>query len=162
MPAPRSALIIGGGVAGTSIARILAARGVPEVTVLEKASQLCAGATWHAAGLVTRFGGSPKIKKVHVRALDLMTQMHEESGGVGLHLTGSIRLIEKGDTDRFLEAKQNVSMAKLYDDPALPTSMISAEEVKALHPLIDISGVECGVYTPMDGDVDPSMLTMCV
>ena len=67
MPRPASAIIIGGGVAGASIARWLSSRGVG-VTVLEKAGQLCAGATWHAAGLVTRFGGSPKIKKVHVRA----------------------------------------------------------------------------------------------
>ena len=87
MPSPKTALVIGGGVAGTSIARTLAARGVG-VRVLEKAGQLCAGATWHAAGLVTRFGGSPKIKKVHVHALRLMTQLHEEHD-IGLHLTGS-------------------------------------------------------------------------
>ena len=120
---PGSAIIIGGGVAGTSIAKALAERGVKQVTVLEKAGQLCAGATWHAAGLVTRFGGSPKIKKVHVHALDMMTRLHEEESGVGLHLTGSIRLIEKGDKDRLLEAKQHVAMAKLYDDPALPTEI---------------------------------------
>ena len=110
---PTSAIIIGGGVAGTSIAKALAERGVKKVTVLEKAGQLCAGATWHAAGLVTRFGGSPKIKKVHVHALEMMCRLHEEEAGVGLHLTGSIRLIEKGDKDRLLEAKQNVAMAKL-------------------------------------------------
>jgi len=131
--------------------------------VLEKAGQLCAGATWHAAGLVTRFGGSPKIKKVHVRALDLMTSMHEaEEGGVGLHLTGSIRLIEKGDHDRLLEAKQNIAMAKLYDDPALPTTMLGPDEIAALHPLVDVSGIECGVFTPKDGDVDPTMLTTAI
>ena len=52
----RRAIIIGGGVAGTSLARSLAARNV-RCTVLEKAGQLCAGATWHAAGLVTAFKG---------------------------------------------------------------------------------------------------------
>ena len=157
----RTAIVIGGGVAGTSIARSLAARGVG-VTVLEKAGQLCAGATWHAAGLVTRFGGSPKIKKVHVHALELMMKMHEEVG-VGLHLTGSIRLIERGDHDRLLEAKQHLAMARLYDvDPALPTSMLSPSEVAELHPLVDISRIECGLYTPKDGDVDPTMLTTAI
>lgn len=154
------AIVIGGGVAGTSLARALAAKGVG-VTVLEKAGQLCAGATWHAAGLVTRFGGSSKIKKVHVRALDLMTKMHEEHD-VGLHITGSIRLIGKGDTDRLTEAKQHLALAKLYDDPALPTSMLTAEEVAAMHPLVDVTNIECGVYTPKDGDVDPTMLTTCI
>jgi dimethylglycine dehydrogenase len=157
---PSTAIVIGGGVAGTSIAKTLAERGVG-VTVLEKAGQLCAGATWHAAGLVTRFGGSPKIKRVHVRALEIMTQMHREES-VGLHLTGSIRLIEKGDTDRLLEAKQHVAMAKLYDDPAQPTSMLSPAEVAAMHPLVDVTNIECGVYTPNDGDVDPTMLTNAI
>ena len=159
---PGSAIIIGGGVAGTSIAKALAERGVKQVTVLEKAGQLCAGATWHAAGLVTRFGGSPKIKKVHVHALDMMTRLHEEESGVGLHLTGSIRLIEKGDKDRLLEAKQHVAMAKLYDDPALPTEMLTASEVASLHPLVDTANIECGVWTPKDGDVDPTMLTTAI
>ena len=157
---PSSAIVIGGGVAGASIARVLARAGVG-VTILEKAGQLCGGATWHAAGLVTRFGGSPKIKKVHVHALRLMTQMHDEHD-IGLHLTGSIRIIEKGNADRLTEAKQHVAMAALYDDPGLPTSMISAEEVAALHPLVDVSNVECGVYTPRDGDIDPTLLTTCI
>jgi len=151
---------VGGGVAGASISRVLARSGVG-VTMLEKAGQLCAGATWHAAGLVTRFGGSPKIKKVHVHALRLMTQMHEEHD-VGLHITGSIRLIEKGNADRLVEAKQHLAMAALYDDPSLPTQLVSAEEVKALHPLVDVSGIECGLYTPRDGDVDPTLLTTCI
>ena len=111
---------------------------------------------------MTRFGGSPKIKKVHVRALELMTALHDESDGCGLHLTGSIRLIEKGDGDRLLEAKQHLAMARLYDDPALPTSMIGADEIARLHPLVDVSNIECGVFTPRDGDVDPTMLTTAI
>ncbi|KAL1499075.1 hypothetical protein AB1Y20_013590 [Prymnesium parvum] len=154
------AIIIGGGIAGVSLARCLAAKGAG-VTVLEKAGQLCAGATWHAAGLVTRFGGSSKLKKVHVRSLELLNALHE-AHDVGLHRTGSIRLIPRGETDRLAEARQHVAMARLYDDPSLPTTLIGAAEVAALHPLVDVSGVECGVYTPKDGDVDPTMLTTCL
>ena len=160
MAAYRSVVVIGGGAAGAAITRALAARGVG-VTLLEKAGQLCSGATWHAAGLVTRFGGSPKLKKLHVRSLALLTEMHD-AHDVGLHLTGSIRVIEKGHADRLLEAKHHVEMAALYDDPALPTRLIGADEVAALHPLVDISNVEAGVYTPEDGDIDPTLLTTCI
>ena len=81
----------------------------------------------------------------------------------GQRITGeAIRLIEKGDSDRLLEAKQHVAMAKLYDDPALPTTMISPSEIAAMHPLVDVSGIECGVFTPHDGDVDPTMLTTAI
>ena len=162
MRAPRlgSAIVIGGGIAGATIARELAKKGVG-ITVLEKAGQLCAGATWHAAGLVTRFGGSPKVKKVHVRALELMTDMHEQHD-IGLHLTGSIRIIPKGEPDRLIEAKQQVAMASLYDDPALPTTLITPSEVAALHPLACVDNVEAAIYTPKDGDIDPTLLTNCV
>ena len=51
---PASAVIVGGGIAGVTIARLLAQRGVG-TTLLEKSGQLTSGATWHAAGLVTRF-----------------------------------------------------------------------------------------------------------
>uniref|UniRef100_A0A7S2WIX2 Dimethylglycine dehydrogenase n=1 Tax=Mucochytrium quahogii TaxID=96639 RepID=A0A7S2WIX2_9STRA len=157
---PKDVVVIGGGIAGATITRALSNAGV-NVTLLEKAGQLCSGATWHAAGLVTRFGGSPKLKKVHVRSLALLCEL-EEKFGIGLHTPGSIRIIEKGNHNRYLEAKQNVAMAALYDDPAYPTSLISREEVAALHPLLDIDNVECGVYTPHDGDVDPTSLTNCV
>lgn len=154
------AVVIGGGIAGTSIARTLARRGV-QVTVVERANQLCAGATWHAAGLVTRFGGSPKIKKLHVQSMSMLNQLHDEHD-VGLHLTGSIRLVPKGDRDRALEARHHYEMAKLYDDPSLPTSLLSPDEIRALHPLIDTSEIEFGLYTPKDGDIDPTLLTNCV
>eukprot|EP00966_Prymnesium_polylepis_P063998 1484215-Prymnesium_polylepis.1 len=72
-----------------------------------------------------------------------MTQMHDEHD-IGLHITGSIRLIEKGDSDRLVEAKQHLAMAKLYDDPALPTSMLSAAEVAVMHPLVDVTNIDCG------------------
>lgn len=86
----RSVVVIGAGAAGATISRVLSQRGV-QVTQLEKASMTCAGATWHAAGLVTRFGGSSKLKKIHVRSLELMTALHDEEvaadrGGIGLHL----------------------------------------------------------------------------
>ena len=138
MPRPASAIVIGGGVAGASIARWLSSRGVG-VTVLEKAGQLCAGATWHAAGLVTRFGGSPKIKKVHVRALELMTALHDESDGCGLHLTGSIQLIEKGDNDRLLEAKRRGDGAAVRRSGAADDD--DRRRRDAHLPLVDVSNV---------------------
>ena len=31
-----------------------------------------------------------------------------------------------------------------------------------MHPLIDLQNVDCGLYTPCDGDIDPTTLTNCV
>ncbi len=69
-------VVVGGGIAGVSLARRLAEAG-GRTTLLERASMLCAGATWHAAGLVTRFAGSSKLKKLHVASLRELTALHE-------------------------------------------------------------------------------------
>lgn len=142
-------------------------------------SRRCAGATWHAAGLVTRFGGSSKLKKLHVRSLQLLTEIHDKTDGgvrlcfglalvwllsalpsqVGLHLSGSIRLVKVGDRDRALEAKHHNELAKLYDDPEFPTTLLTPSEIAALHPLVDASNLELGLRTVSDGDIDPTLLT---
>lgn len=153
-------VIIGGGIAGVSISMQLAKKGL-KVDLLEKSKMLCAGATWHAAGLVTRFAGSPKLKKLHVRAVEVLQELHA-AHDISLHSPGSIRIIQKGDTNRFKEASQHVAMATLYDNPKYPTRMISPQEVVALHPLCDPSNVECGVHTPFDGDIDPTCLANAV
>ena len=156
----KSCVIIGGGIAGSAIARVLSERGV-ETTLLEKSGQLTSGATWHAAGLVTRFAGSSKVKKVHVRALNLLTDLHNEHD-IGLHLPGSIRLIEKNNEGRLYEAKQHVAMATLFDDEEFPTKMIDIDEIKEKHPLVNTDNIECAIWTPSDGDIDPTSLTNCV
>jgi glycine/D-amino acid oxidase-like deaminating enzyme/phenylpropionate dioxygenase-like ring-hydroxylating dioxygenase large terminal subunit/glycine cleavage system aminomethyltransferase T len=155
-------VVIGGGIAGAAISRSLSKRGA-SITLLERSSALCSGATWHAAGLVTRFAGSPKLKKLHVRSLELLEELHGRTeDGIGLHLPGSIRLIEKGNDARLAEAMQHVQMAALYDLPEYPTEIISPEKIKELHPLIDTSSIECGIWTPNDGDICPSLLTHAV
>jgi dimethylglycine dehydrogenase len=158
----KSCVVVGGGIAGTAITRLLTERGV-DVTLLEKSGQLTSGATWHAAGLVTRFAGSSKIKKIHVRSLDLLTDLHNTTeNGIGLHLPGSIRLIEKNHTGRLYEAQQHVDMAQLFDDSEHTTRMIDVDEIQEKHPLVNTDNIECGIWTPSDGDIDPTSLTNCV
>jgi dimethylglycine dehydrogenase len=156
----KKATIIGGGIAGASISRLLSKAGIKNV-VLERGSQLTVGATWHAAGLVTRFASNSKLKKVHVRSLDIMTELQNKYD-ISLHTPGSIRIIEKNNKDRLLEAKQHLSMSMLYDNPEYKTELISANDIKNIHPYVNVSNIECGLYTPYDGDVDSTQLTNCL
>lgn len=158
----KNIIIIGGGIAGVSISRLLSKAGIKN-TILERGSQLCVGATWHAAGLVTRFAGSPKLKKIHVRSLEIMNELNNKyEGGISLHTPGSIRIIEKNNKDRLIEAKQHYAMSMLYDNPNYKTELITPNDIKNLHPLINTSNIEAGLYTPYDGDVDPTQLTNCL
>ena len=60
--------------------------------------------------------------QVHVRAMQILNEMQDaalaEGEDIGLHRPGSIRLIEKGSRDRYIEAMQHVAMAKIYDTQA--------------------------------------------
>ena len=40
--------------------------------------------------------------------------------------------------------------------------MLDPERIAELHPLVDVANVECGLWTPHDGYVDPTMLTNAV
>ena len=42
------------------------------------------------------------------------------------------------------------------------SSVESRDEIAALHPLLDVTSIECGVWTPRDGDVCPTQLTHAV
>ena len=60
--------------------------------MLEK-SELTAGSTWHAAGLLTLFHPGINIKQLHWYSMNFYTQLETETGQqVGLHQPGSIRL----------------------------------------------------------------------
>ena len=98
-----------------------------------------------------------------MRSLELLTELHETSeNGIGLHLPGSIRLIEKNHEGRMYEAKQHVNMARLFDGEEFPTTFIDVDEIKEKHPLVCTDNIECGIWTPSDGDIDPTSLTNCV
>jgi len=57
LPTSARVVIVGGGIIGCSVAYHLADMGCKDVVLLEQ-SQLTAGTTWHAAGLMTTYGST--------------------------------------------------------------------------------------------------------
>ena len=53
-----------------------------DVLLLEK-TELTAGSTWHAAGLVTLYHPTPNVKKIHYDSMNLYAQITAETGTVG-------------------------------------------------------------------------------
>ena len=60
LPKNAKAVIIGGGVAGCSVAYHLGKYGWKDVILLER-DQLTSGTTWHAAGLVSQLGPTAAV-----------------------------------------------------------------------------------------------------
>ena len=74
----RDTVVVGGGIVGVSIAYHLARRG-RDVLLLEK-TDLTAGSTWHAAGLVTIYHPTPNVKRINYDSMNLYSQITAETG----------------------------------------------------------------------------------
>ena len=79
LPTHAEVVIIGGGIAGCSIAYHLTKRGVKDVVVLER-KQLTCGTTWHAAGLVSMLWPTPTLTKLAEYSHELYASLEAETG----------------------------------------------------------------------------------
>ena len=86
-PQRASVVVIGGGVTGCSVAYHLAAAGVRDVLLVEKA-ELTSGSTCHAAGLVTQFNPSPTMMAFRRYSVEL----YHRAGRVRRHRQPAHRL----------------------------------------------------------------------
>ena len=86
LPRGAKVIIIGGGIAGCSVAYHLAKYGWKDVVLLER-DQLTSGTTWHAAGLVSQLGPSAAITKIRKYTTDLYKELEKKTGfSAGLNI----------------------------------------------------------------------------
>jgi 4-methylaminobutanoate oxidase (formaldehyde-forming) len=147
------AVIIGGGVGGTSIAYHLTELGWSDVVLVERA-ELTSGSTFHSAGLVGQLRGSVTLTKMMMYGSELYRRLAVETGiDPSWREVGSIRLASS--PERFEELRRQAGWAKTF---GLPLELIGADEAKALFPLMSTDDVLGAVYLPTDGWLDPSGL----
>jgi glycine cleavage system T protein len=151
------AIVIGGGVAGASIAYHLAERGWREVVLLER-SELTSGSTFHSAGLVGQLRSTVTLTRMMMYGVGLYRRLQEETGlDPGWHEVGSLRLASS--PERIEELKRLSGWGKTF---GLPLEIISATEALDLFPLFDSDGIHGAAYLPTDGHLDPSGLTQAL
>jgi glycine cleavage system aminomethyltransferase T/glycine/D-amino acid oxidase-like deaminating enzyme len=147
------AVIIGGGVGGTSIAYHLAERGWTDVVLVDRA-ELTSGSTFHSAGLVGQLRSSVTLTTMMMYGVDLYRRLAVETGvDPSWHEVGSLRLAST--PERFEELRRQAGWAKTF---GLPLDLITADEARRLFPLMSTEGVLGAVYLPTDGWLDPSGL----
>mgnify|MGYP001800259934 CR=1 FL=1 len=146
-------VIIGGGNMGAGVLYHLAHMGWTDCVLLEKA-ELTSGATWHAAGLVSRMVGGQALGAIHDYAVDLYKRIEAETDtGVSWHNCGSLRVATSPEHMDWIAHIYDAVLAR-----GQKAEIIDAAEVARLNPLYDVdaAGVLGAIYTPDDGHVDPS------
>lgn len=146
-------VVIGGGNMGAGMLYHLAREGWSDCVLIEKA-ELTSGATWHAAGLVSRMVGGYSLGSMHDYAVDLYKSIEAETGqAVSWHNCGSLRVATSPDHMDWINHIRDAVLAR-----GQAAEIISPAEVKSLNPLYDTeaAGVLGALYTPDDGHVDPA------
>ena len=156
-------VVIGGGVVGVSTLYHLTHKGWSDVVLLER-SELTAGSTWHAAGLLPLFNMSYTVGQLHKYSVDLYTRLPAETGqDVSFHVTGNLRLATS--RDRMDEYQKYCGTANTI---GVPFQVIGPNEVRDLWPLVQLGdGKETpniigALYHPNDGHIAPADLTMAL
>ena len=150
------AVVIGGGVGGTSVALHLAELGWDDVVLVEK-GDIADGTTWHSAGLVGQLRPTMGLTRMNRYSVELYRRLTDEGYDPGWREVGSLRLVSS--PERVAELGRLRSMATSF---GLPLELISTEQAHELFPLFDPDGVRCAAYDPTDGWIDPTKLAQAM
>ena len=157
VPAHAQAVVIGGGILGTSVAYHLTKRGWRDVVLVERA-ELTSGTTWHAAGLMMQVQSSRTVTMFGTYNDELIPEVEALTGmGTGYRRTGSILMAST--EARWEEVRRSISMAHAFDVEA---HAIGSAEAKRAWPLMDASGITGAAYFPNDAVVNAADLTQAI
>ncbi len=147
------AVIIGGGVGGTSVAYHLAELGWTDIVLVDRA-ELTSGSTFHSAGLVGQLRGSVTLTRMMMYGASLYRRLAAETGvDPSWHEVGSIRLASS--PARLEELERQLGWAQTF---GLSMDAITAQQAQDRFPLMSTVGVLGGVWLPTDGWLDPAGL----
>ena len=157
VPAQARVVVIGGGIAGCSVAYHLAQIGWRDVVLLERRELSC-GTTWHAAGLVGQLRATHNLTRLAKYGADLYERLETETGqATGFRRPGSLSLAR--NAERMHELARLASMARCFDVDA---EVITPAEAGRRWPLLRTDDLAGAVWLPRDGRTNPIDTTLAL
>jgi 4-methylaminobutanoate oxidase (formaldehyde-forming) len=154
---PKSArvVIVGGGVAGCSVAYHLTKLGWTDVVLLER-KRLTSGTTWHAAGLIAQLRATKNMTRLAKYSQELYGELEAETGiSTGFRRCGSITMALT--EARREEVLRQASMARAF---GVDVEEIDAAQVNRLYPHVNTDDMTAAVWLPLDGQGDPANIAL--
>ena len=152
MATTADAIVIGGGVTGTSLAYHLAKAGL-RVVLLEK-KHLCAGGTGKSTSIVRMHYENEPETRLALASFPTYAHFADVVGGdCGFTRTGVLWLVDYADAEKL---KANVAM---HQRVGVNTRVVSPQEVKDIEPACTLERVALGAYEPDSGYADPLFTT---
>lgn len=151
LPKQARAVIVGGGIAGCSIAYHLTKLGWSDIVLLEQ-GQISCGTTWHAAGLVAQLRATHSQTNLAKYTKDLYERLEAETGqATGYRQTGSISVARTPEREE--ELKRQAAMAAAFD---VEIERISMAEVTERAPMLRTDDLVAAYWMPGDGTTNPT------
>lgn len=154
LPSDSRVVIIGGGIAGASVAYHLAKLGVAGVLLLEQGRLTC-GTTWHAAGLIGQMRATRNATRMSRYGIELYSTLAQETElATGWKQCGSVNVAKT--PQRMTLMRRQMARARSF---GVEFEWLSPADIAKRAPLLRTDDLEGGVWIPGDGKANPTDLT---
>ena len=152
LPATAEVVIVGGGVMGVSTAYHLAAKGCPDVVLLERESFFGTQATGKCAGGI-RYQFATEINiRLSLHSLPMLERFEEEMGQpIDLRFCGYLFLLTREED--VAQFRRNVA---LQHRMGVMTEWLEADEVRRRLPMMRLDDLLAATFHAKDGLADPN------
>ena len=156
LPKTADAVVIGGGVVGTSIAYHLAKKGFGSVVLLER-SYLACGSTGRCGAGVRQQWGTRLNCLLSIASVRAFERMDEELGyGRSIEFKQGGYLLIAYTRREMEQFTKNVELQLSLD---IPVSLLTPREAGKIVPILNTDDIYCATFCPTDGHANPFHVT---